>query len=299
MFGSLKASIVPLSVFIIVLSIQTACTSYGNPADSGVDAEENANGDPGDYPNEIPELPEYCPENLKNTHPPVVVDYYDDSGVLPKDAYEPTGDTYVTATWEGVRRLAEPYQQECLEDFITDPPGLPCSVDTVLDLRLQDNSSISFLLGVELEDLEAIPIGTTVEYSTTYHTWEIEPWGFGINLIIRNAGDGSLILAAIGWDKLEYRLPHRFGSIAVNLGDDFICYYMEYMNCKHYGVAPISVISGDEEYRVEPGESIIVPTPDGDYRVTLRRGKVRTCFEGETCCGDYEANRFSYSIVAY
>jgi hypothetical protein len=294
---SSRVFIVPLFLFILALSIHAACTSNGNPADSGIDAEEYANGDPGDYVNEIPDLPDYCPSNLSNTHPPVVVDYYDDSGVLPKDAYEPTGDTYVTATWEGVRRLSEPYQQECLDNFVTDPPGLPCSVDAVLDLRLQDNSSISFLLGVEKEDLDAVPIGKLVEYSTTYHTWEIEPWGFGINLIIRNAGDGSLILAAIGWDKLEYNLPHSFGSTAVDPGDDFVCYYMEYMNCKHYGVAPISVISGDEEYRVEPGESIVVPTSDGDYRVTLRRGKVRTCFEGEMCCGDYEANRFSYSIV--
>jgi hypothetical protein len=295
---SLKALIIPLFLFILALSIHNACTNYGKPGDSGVDAEEVDNGDPGDYSKEIPELPEYCPDNLKNTHPPVVVDYCDNSGVLPRDAYEPTGDTFVTATWEGVRRLTEPYQLDCLETFITDPPGLPCSVDTVLDLRLQDNSSISFLLGVELEDLEAVPIGTLIEYSTTYRAWDLEPWDFsGINLVIRKPGDGVLILAATGWDNLDYNHSHSFGPIVVEPRDDFVCYYMEYMDCKHYGVAPISVISGGNDYRVEPGESIVVPTSDGDYRVTLRRGKVRTCFDEQGCCGDYEANRFSYSIV--
>jgi hypothetical protein len=298
MLNLLKYSAFHLLAAGVFLTSYAACTSYGNSPDSGVDSEEHTNGDPGDYLNEIPELPEYCPDNLKNTHPPVVVDYCDASGILPKDAYEPTGDTFVTATWEGVRRLIEPYQLDCLENFITDPPGLPCSVDTVLDLRLQDNSSISFLLGVEEEDLADVPIGTLVEYSTTYRVWDLEPWDFGgISLVIRRPGDGVLILAAIGWDNLDYNDRHSFGSIAVEPRDDFVCYYMEYMNCKHYGVSPVSVIYGSDEHRVEPGESIVVPTSDGDYRVTLRRGKVRTCFEGESCCGDYEANRFSYSIV--
>jgi hypothetical protein len=294
---SLKALIIPLFLFILALSIHNACTSYGKPGDSGVDAEENSIGDPGDYSKEIPELPEYCPANLRNTHPPVVVEYYGEAGVLPKDAYEPTRDALVEATWEGVRQLTEPYQQDCLEDFITNPPGLPCSADAVLELRLQDNSLLSFLLGVEADDLMTVPVGTPVEYSTPFGGWDVDSWGQGINLVTRKAVDGKLLLVAMGWDKLEENDHQDFGSLAVEPRYDFVCYYMEYMNCKHYGVAAISVISGDSEFRVEPGESIVVPTPDGDYRVTLRRGKVRTCFEGETCCGDFEANRFSYSIV--
>ena len=311
MFDLLKHTAFHLLAAGLFLGSQIACTSYSNSPDSGMDSEEYANGDPdneycygskcmppGDYVYVSPEEPEYCPSNLSNTHPPVAVDYYGESGILPWDAFEPTGDAFVAATWEGVRRLAQPHELECWDNFITDPPGLPCLVDAVLDLRLPDGSPMSFLLGVAVEDLERIPTGTPVEYSTTVGIWDLETWGFaGINLVIRRPGDGVLILAAIGWDNLDYNDRHGFGIIAVESRDDFICGYRTYMDCKHYGVAPISVLSGAGGFRIEPGESIIVSTSDGDYRVAHRRGKVRTCFDETGCCGDYEANRFSYSIV--
>jgi hypothetical protein len=209
---------------------------------------------------------------MSNTQPPVIVEYYGESGILPKDTYEATGDTFVASTWQGVRRLAQPYQLDCPENFITDPPGLPCTADAVLDLRLQDNGLLSFLLGVEADDFGTVPVGTQVEYATPFGGWDVDSWGQGINLIVRRAVDGGFLLAAMGWDKLEENDRRDFGPVSVELDKDYVCGYRTYMDCKHYAVSAISIISGSNVYRAEPGESIMVPTSDGDYIVTHRRG---------------------------
>ncbi len=244
--------------------------------------------------------PPTCPDELYE-QPPVVVEYYGESGVLPRDTHSPTeGFVFVEATWEYVRRLEVPYEQRCADNFVTDPPSLPCSVETVIGILPDGEETIEILVGIPADELEKIPSGILVRYSLTPPNSHDVYWGLslGLNLVVESPESGQLLLAAMGYEPLgENQFQHDFGQLTVSRDSKYICGYKMYMDCKHYGVTAIVVTSDKGNSRVKPGESADVSVTAAKYRVTHRRGKDRTCFPDYNCCGDLELDHYSYSIV--
>jgi hypothetical protein len=116
-------------------------------------------------------------------------------------------------------------------------------------------------------------------------------------MVIEESSSGRLLLAAMSWERFETFPEHDFGPMIVRRDPDYVCTYKTYMDCKHYGVTALAIEASGETFRLEPGDTIVVPTQEGPFRVGLVRGKDRTCFQ-EACCGDPEWDHFSYWIAA-
>jgi hypothetical protein len=237
------------------------------------------------YPEGIP----VCPDDYRTKF--VVVEFFGDSGILPRDAFPSTGDAFVEATWAGVRRLDEPYEVECYE-----PPSVLCPVETVIGLMLEGGKLMELLLGVPADDLERIPPGRPVRYMLAEDEWRFGP---GLNLVVEGVEEGDLILAAMVWERLEYFPEHEFGPLVVRRDPEYVCTYIRYMGCKHYGATALHISTDSGDFRVEPDETIVAATARGNYRITHVFGKDRTCFcDDGCCCSDEEWDQFSYVIVA-
>lgn len=234
-----------------------------------------------------------CPAELQGTHPPVFSAALVDGAVVDVVAAHQTG-LFEDALVRGIRRLENPLELDCEEIFITDPATLPCSVDTVIALELSSGEIIEYLVGIEAERLESIVLGVTVRLWA--HRDHVDAQG--INMVVKSAADGRLLFAAVYGQTLEPEPAVDYGPLRIERDDEYVCTYKTYMDCKHYGVAAIRVVTEAASFRLEPGESMDAVTGAGTYRVTLRRAKDRTCFEGGNCCTDLEPDHFSYSIVA-
>jgi hypothetical protein len=242
-----------------------------------------------------------CPTELQGTHPPVLAAALVDGALVDFGAAHLT-EGFEDALWRGVRRLDPAFELDCQDLFITVPPSLPCSVDMVIALELASGEILEFLVGLEAKQLRNIADGEAVRFrafrdQVVNHEW-LDLDALGLNLVVESAADGRLLFAAVYGQRLEYEPSVDYGPLRIERDDDYVCTYKTYMDCMHYGLAAIRVVTEAGDVRLEPGESLDAMTGGGTYRVTLRRAKDRTCFEGGNCCTDYEPDHFSYSIVA-
>jgi hypothetical protein len=234
-----------------------------------------------------------CPAELQGTHPPVFATGLVDGAVVDASAAYQTGG-FKDALWRGVRRLEDPFELDCEELFITDPATLPCSVDTVIALELTSGEILEYLVGIEAERMEFIVLGEAVRLRANRDHVDAQ----GNNLVLESAADSRLLFASVYGQTLDYEPAVDYGPLRIERDNNYVCTYKTYMDCKHYGVAAIRVVTEAGSFRLEPGESLDAVTSAGTYHVTLRRAKDRTCFEGGNCCTDNEPDHFSYSIVA-
>jgi hypothetical protein len=226
----------------------------------------------------------------------VVVEFFGEDGILPRNAFPLSMDVYSDATLSGVQRLDPAIELECPDPYRLGIP-LQCSAGTVFSLTLGSRDVMRILTSMPADDLERIPTGTPVRFKVESNDSWFGKYGPGLNLIVEEAYGGKLLLAAMSWERLEYFPDHDFGPMIVSRDPDYVCTYKTYMDCKQYMVTALLIEAAAESYRLEPGESMVVPTHEGSYRISQVRGKDRTCF-GEVCCMDVEWDHFSYTIVA-
>jgi hypothetical protein len=214
-----------------------------------------------------------------------------------------------TARWTGIRRLDPPIVRQCLAAFVTDPPGIPCQVDTVVELTLTDGTLLEIVVGLEFEDLEPFADGRTVSVLLG-EDLSVPSEGEAMNptrpLEIRDGDSGPVILV-IGREPDE---NHGLAGLRTLVGvfwtwddvqatfGDIICVTEGDFCRRVHGSRELLVSSRGSTAILAPGESVGVASRGLNYRVTYRRGVER--LEGAIPggeCGDYTPPTASAEMV--
>lgn len=207
------------------------------------------------------------------------------------------------ATWTGIRRLDPPITRDCLPAFVTDPPGPPCRVDTVIGLTLTDGTPVEIVVGLAFEDLEpfasARPVTVRLGWRSDDQAALPSPTG---SLEIRDGDAGSLLLAV---RYVRYRVPNPSPLAGVNwTWDDLELAYGDFLcvtepdPCRRVFASRLLVLtSAGGASTLEPSEPATVGSGGFAYRVTLRRALERMygVFEGE--CADATDTAESVELV--
>ncbi len=190
------------------------------------------------------------------------------------------------AEWTGIRRLETPIVRECLDAFVTDPPGLPCRVETVVELTLADDTLLEIAVGLAFEDLAPFADGRSVSVllgEMISMTGGVPVTNPSRQLEIRE-GDTGPLLAAIGREPADVYGSAGTDSLddvgwiwdGVQLGFGDILCVTEGDFCRRvHASRALTVTTPGATESLEPGDSVQVTSGGLDYRVTFRRGTER------------------------
>jgi hypothetical protein len=207
------------------------------------------------------------------------------------DAVPAEPNTPFTARWTGIRRLATPITRSCLDAFVTDPPGIPCQVDTVIELTMTDDTLVEILVGLAFEDLAPFADGRAVSVllGRTADVPVAEPSPTR-ELGIREGETGPLLLAVAS--SASVHGPGEgstWDDIATGFGNSGCV--AERDSCLRVFVSgSLVVTTPGGESTLEPGESVLVPSRGFTYRVTHRRSVARVYYVFPHECTDISAD---------
>ena len=195
------------------------------------------------------------------------------------------------ARWTGIRRLDPPITRDCLPAFVTDPAGIPCQVDSVIELTLGGDTLIEVAVGLAFEDLEPFADGRAVTVLLDRSDFYGVPSGsLQWSLEIRDADAGPLLLAVRNFSSFVMGRPWSLTESAWTWDDlelaygEFLC-ATERDPCMRVFVSrPLAVTSSGSVVTIEPAEEATVASGGFDYRVTHRRAVERLygVFESRT-----------------
>ena len=207
--------------------------------------------------------------------------------------------TPFTAQWTGIRRLAPPITRPCLEAFVTEPPGLPCQVDTVLSLTLADDTLVEILVGLPFEKLEPFADGRTVSVLLgPANSASVPDAGMSRQLEMRDENEaGALLLAVESGASLYGGLPSWTWD-DFNFGfDETIC-ATERDSCMRVFISRKLMTSKvGEAAWYEPGRSVWVGSRGLTYLITYRRGVERAYGVFPAECADLSLATSSVEMV--
>lgn len=190
------------------------------------------------------------------------------------------------ARWSGLRKLAAPEVRRCSAAFLSTPAGLPCSVDTVIELTTTAGGKIEILIGLAHADLARFadgrdvsvllgPITSSPEGSPS-RSLEIREGQAGALLVaVHVAPPSTTKLEAVRWDDLQL----SFGE------PDCVT---ERDSCARVFVShKLAVTTSASTQQLAPGQSADVRSKEHGYRLTYRRGVDRAYgVSGERECAD-------------
>jgi hypothetical protein len=186
--------------------------------------------------------------------------------------------TAFSARWTGLRKLATAKVRPCLPAFVTNPPGLPCQVETVLELTTSSGSRIEILLGLPHDDLARFADGRGVSVligpaqgapgspPPPYGPLEIRDSEGGTLLVAVAMSEGfagpkSLQLSGWSWDEMM-------------LSFDQLHCVAERDSCLRVFVSRklTAAAKGAAATQLDPGQSATLSSKGHSYRVTYRSG---------------------------
>ena len=213
--------------------------------------------------------------------------------------------TAFNARWMGLRKLAAPKVRECLPAFVTNPAGLPCQVDTVLELTTGSGSRVEILLGLPHGDLARFADGRSVSVLVGppegLHAHAPPPFR---RLEIRDAPDGALLVAVAA--------RATFGPVApaldrltgwswdeLTLSFDQLHCVAERDSCLRVFVSRklTAAAPGAAAMHLDPGQSAVLSSKGHSYRVTHRSGIERVYGVFLRECADRGAPSFAAELI--
>lgn len=262
------------------------------------------------------ELP-WCPEDLNSTggaenvtllYPLAVAQLYGTTTNIFADG----GIEYVPSvvefdgTWMGVQQLPVPVQNQCLARFQTTPPSNPCVADAVISFAWPGHADpLQVLVGLPVSELMTIPASTPVHVrltgsQSTQFLLEVSRQD-GVPLVVTGAFNSwctscyQHVYPQFAWD---------LGALHLRRDDGHYCVGRPQFPCTRIFVADaLRVEFGASVVRLAPGETVIVPTAIGRYRVT-HRAIVRRTTENVPCigpdhaeCADLRPDSYSFEVV--
>jgi hypothetical protein len=180
--------------------------------------------------------------------------------------------------------------------------------DRVISLRHPDGQGSEILSNLAVEDLGLIADGSAVVYSLGCNVTSCTSAGCmtNCNLAVKSADGQELIFAHMGHQedpwlicpaKASSKPIFAFGDFVLSTDCVHVCGVSEYMNCKQYDTVNMTAELGEERVEIPPRESRSISGPSGQYRVTNRHSRVRTCWPGYDCCASADPHLFSYSVT--
>ncbi|MBI5489177.1 MAG: hypothetical protein HY905_17710 [Deltaproteobacteria bacterium] len=266
------------------------------------DRDPDATGDLDAWYASMPRCPDEVvggfPDSMMNHFPMYPMSYVDiltGAEAVPSGAFE--------ATWTGIRRLDPPIVRDCLPAFVTDPPGIPCRVDTVIQLALADGMPVEVVAGLAFEELEPLADGRAVTVLLGRVMNDLEPdRSPGWSVEIREAGAGPLLVAV---RNVRYYVsgPHPLTGVTWSWDDIELAYgdtscVTEQDPCQRvFASRPLVATSPEGVLTLEPGEGATVASGAYRYRVTHRRAVERLYHVFRYECADLTDTTESVALI--
>lgn len=229
----------------------------------------------------------YCPEEVDHNAPQNPdLRYRRAAFAVPPDTgtrLEPGAVDEVSGTWAGTRQLGTPVMLGCFPGDTRDA----CRASTVIRVRANGGDLHEYVVAMAPEELAALTVGTPVAMRATATRWDgATPLQYSGELQVWRGPDSRMVLDIVTSDQMPQPLPEL---IAVG---DAVCVSRPEPLC-HRTLVAYEVIAGG---RVAPGESAMVASSAGRYRLT-NRVTYRRRFSGGAECTDVTPSVYSYEFV--